>query len=97
MTAKLADLEDRSRRNNNKFCGIPEPVSAMDLKGFLCQLLCTLVPEANDAELVIDRAHRLPKPSFLSDTVPRDVLARIHYFHVKDNAMRAIRKNPLEG
>lgn len=32
MVAKLADMEDRSRRNNIQFCGIPESISATDIK-----------------------------------------------------------------
>lgn len=51
------------------------------------------MPDASDMEVIIDRAHRLSKPSFLTDTVPRDVLARIHYYHIKEDAMRAMRKN----
>lgn len=94
MAAKLADMEDRSRRNNIKFRGIPESITTNDLQGYIRQLLRTLVPNATDMELTIDRAHRLPKPSFLPDTVPRDVLTRIHYYHIKEEAMRAIRKNP---
>lgn len=31
MTAKLADMEDCSCRNNIKFCDIPESISATDL------------------------------------------------------------------
>lgn len=31
LSAKVADLEDRSRRNNIKFRGIPESVSNTDL------------------------------------------------------------------
>lgn len=34
----------------------------------------------NTHDLVIDRAHRTAKPNTLPDTVPMDVLARIHFF-----------------
>lgn len=32
-------------------------------------------------------AHRLLKPSYFPELVPRDVIAKIHYFHVKDQLM----------
>lgn len=45
-------------------------------------------------DLIIDRAHRMPKPPFLADTIPRDVLARIHFFHIKEKVMKASRASP---
>lgn len=46
-----------------------------------------------NTELLIDRINRLPKPSFLADNVPRDVLMQVHFYHVKDKFMLAFRKN----
>lgn len=45
-------------------------------------------------DLLLDHANRIPKPALLPDTVPRDVLARVHYYHVKDQLLRADR-NPF--
>lgn len=89
--AKLGDLEDRTRCNNIKFCGEPESISAPKLKSFLHQLH-TLVPAAHDFELILDPTHSIPKPAYLPDTVQKHVLARIHYYHVKEKAMKAARK-----
>lgn len=41
MAAKLADMEDRSRRNNIKFRGIPESITTADLSGFIRQMRLT--------------------------------------------------------
>lgn len=34
------------------------------------RFIATLLPEVFEAEFVVDRAHRLPKPSHLPDKVP---------------------------
>ncbi|CAH2330821.1 Hypothetical predicted protein, partial [Pelobates cultripes] len=41
--------------------------------------------------LLVDRAHRVPCPSHLPDTTPRDVLIRVHYYYVKEHILRASR------
>lgn len=52
------------------------------------------IPSLSDIELCIDRAHRIPKAKFLTETVPRDTLAHIHYYHVKERVMTAAKQNP---
>lgn len=95
LQTKLTDLEDRSRRNNIKFRGIPESVPPNELTNFIQRLMKALLPSLSDIELCIDRAHRIPKPKFLPDTAPRDTLARIHYYHVKERVMAAAKQNPV--
>lgn len=92
LTAKLADLEDRNRRNNVKFRGVPESVSPAELSSYVQQLLKAVLPTSTTHDLVIDRAHRLPKPKALPDSIPRDVIARIHFFHIKEDLMQTARK-----
>lgn len=94
INTKLADLEDRSRRNNIKFKGFPENVTDSLLNDFLHQFMSELLPEAGNTDLTIDRAHCIPKPPFLADTISRDVLAIIHFFHIKEKVMKASRANP---
>lgn len=89
---KLADLEDRSRRNNLKLRGIPESVPPSQLLQYAQALFSTLIPEATASDLLVDRIHRVPKPSFLPDDTPRDVLMRVHYYHIKDRILQASRK-----
>lgn len=88
---KISDLEDRSRRNNLKIRGIPEAVSTSDLQGFTVDLFKKLLPEAQMSDLLIDRIHRLPKSRNAPEGVPRDVLMRIHYFHIKEALLKAAR------
>lgn len=91
---KLADLEDRSRRNNIKFRNVPESVQPPELVRFLQSLMRALVPDLTDRDLEIDRAHRLPKPPHLPAEKPRDVLARIHFFNAKEKVMFAAKRSP---
>lgn len=87
MRIKMADIEDRSCRNNVKFRGILKTFSLAELHPYLQKTIAELLPETNTQKLVIDMAHRLPKPSYLPERVPRDVIARIHDFHIKDQLM----------
>lgn len=91
MHAKIADLEDRSRQNNLKLRGVPESVPAQELKQYAKDLFHTLVPELTPLDLTIDCIHRIPKPSFLSTEVPRDVLMRVHFFPAKEQILRKSR------
>lgn len=90
LRLKVTDLEDRSSRNM-KLRGIPESVKPAELSSFLQQMTKTL-PTLTPAD-VIDRAHRLHKLPHLHEKVPRDVIARIHFFHIKGQLMRFCRQN----
>lgn len=79
LQAKVADLENCSRKNNIKFRGIPKTVKPQDLIHYIQQLFFKLNPQLSQADIAIDRAHRIVKPNYLPESVPRDVL-RIHVF-----------------
>lgn len=93
IKTKLADLEDRSRRNNVKIRGIPKTVKPPDLKNSLVYLMKLALPEAPLEDLVIDRIHRLPKPKNIPAHLPRDTMVRIHFYHIKDQSMAAARRS----
>lgn len=77
-------MEDRSRWNNIKICDVPESVQTPDLSLYAQGPIKDILPDTENIELVIDRIHRLPKPTFLSDTVPRDVILQMYLFHIKE-------------
>lgn len=81
---KIADIKDRSCRNNIKIHGILELVQPTDLSSCARGLIKAILPDTKNIELVIDHLHRLPKPAFLSDTVPRNIILRIQFYHVKE-------------
>lgn len=92
IKAKLADMEDRSWRNNLKIKRIPETVHQNDLHSYAANMLKQILPGLMDLDVTIDRIHRIPKSPHLSEHIPRDVLLRLHFFHVKENLMVAMRK-----
>lgn len=83
LRAKIADLEDRSICNNLKLGGIPESVPSQEQKQYATDMFWALLPDLTPIELSIDRIHCISKPSFLPDTVIRDVLLRVHFFSTK--------------
>lgn len=89
---KIIDLEARSRRNNLKIRGIPESVASPQLAQYVHTLVSSLLPSLLAHELIVDRVHRILKPSFLPAEIPRDVLHRVNFYHVKDQLLTAFRQ-----
>lgn len=50
----VADLEDRSRRNNIKLRGIPETIPAPQLLQYGQTLFSTLIPALSPQDLIVD-------------------------------------------
>lgn len=53
LWAKMADLEDRSRRNNIKFRGIPETIKPPELLQYLQKLFLKLLPRLTQADITL--------------------------------------------
>lgn len=75
--------EDRSRLKNIKLQEISETVQANDLYRYARKMLFALLPDIPSVELSTDHIHHIPRPFHLADTVLRDVLKRVYFFHVK--------------
>ncbi|CAH2278021.1 Hypothetical predicted protein [Pelobates cultripes] len=86
---KIADLKDRFRRNNLRIQGIPKTVADTSLHIYLLDFFQVLLPEIHLDQIFIDRAHRLRRPKHLPPSAARDVITRIHYFHVKERILKA--------
>ncbi|CAH2301660.1 Hypothetical predicted protein [Pelobates cultripes] len=50
-----------------------------------------LAPAIHPDQMVVDRVHRLRRPQHMPPTTERDVIARVHFFHVKEQIMRESR------
>ncbi|CAH2326804.1 Hypothetical predicted protein [Pelobates cultripes] len=88
---KLMPLEDRSRRSNQRLCGIPEEVLEADLPAFVNGFFKALLPDIPVDILLLDCLHRVPKPKHITASLPRDTLLKAHYFHVKELILRSSR------
>lgn len=90
----LTDLEDRFRRYNLKFRGIPEVVCPPDRIQYLHQFFQALIPSLAPLDLTIDRAHRIFKPPHIPAEMPRNVLAGLHFYQAKDCILLGARNTP---
>ncbi|CAH2299680.1 Hypothetical predicted protein [Pelobates cultripes] len=91
MEMRMADHEDRARRNNLRLRGVPEKVLPDDLQAYARGLMRAYAPDIPADMLLIDGIHRVAKPKNLPDSIPRDVLLRAHYFHIKELVLRSHR------
>ncbi|CAH2277186.1 Hypothetical predicted protein [Pelobates cultripes] len=91
---ELEDLNNRSRRNNIRVRGLPESVPGDRLQATLLGLFRSLLPEAVDRDLEMDRAHRALRAPALSPDTPRDVIVRLHRFPIKEQLLRKAQQNP---
>lgn len=90
---KNEDLENRSRRSNLRFRGLPE--SMEDVPGTILALLQELVPDVQPDRLEMDRAHRaLGRRS--KEGPPRDIIVKFHFYATKEKILATAReKEPL--
>lgn len=98
LSAKVLDLENRSRRNNLRILGLPESTEDGRLTEFLANALCEMFgKDILPTPPELDRAHRSlgakPKPG----QRPRPIITRLHRYHIKDLLIReARRRGPLQ-
>ncbi|CAH2300745.1 Hypothetical predicted protein [Pelobates cultripes] len=71
LESKMADYEDRSRLNNNKSNGDPESITNTHISLIFFQPLLLM---ADFKELLIGRAHILPRPKQLPNSSLQDVI-----------------------
>lgn len=94
--AKLEDLEARSRRQNIHIVGIKEKTENGRPTEFVSKLLPKLLGEEHfNLPIEVDRAHRSLAPA--TDGRARAIIARLHYYQVKELVLRLAReKAPLQ-
>ncbi|CAH2319226.1 Hypothetical predicted protein [Pelobates cultripes] len=94
LKLKVADRDDRSRRQNVRFRGIHDDVSHEALPAYILSICKSLVPGLPDSAWAYDHMHRLPRPARLSSEVPKDIIVRFHYYAYKESLLAAARKLP---
>ena len=89
---KLDDLENRSRRNNLCFEGIPESLNEtwLDTENKIKDVISSHMPEVG-TDFIIERAHRVGRPRS-SDSRPRKVIARFLNYKDREAVFKAKKK-----
>ncbi|KAJ1166914.1 hypothetical protein NDU88_007310 [Pleurodeles waltl] len=75
LRAKVTDLEDRSRRDNVRFFGIPEHKEGSDIKAFLKSLLSDLFSIKLSPPPEFQRAHMIGPPHKATSDKLRPIIA----------------------
>ncbi|CAH2285755.1 Hypothetical predicted protein [Pelobates cultripes] len=94
---KMADAKDRSRCNNLRFRGIPDNVDTPELLNYFQSMVKAVLPRTTNLDLPVGRIHRLPKPNNADAAAPKDTIARLHFFHIKEELLRSTRTSGLPG
>lgn len=79
-------MEDRSRRNI-KNLGAAEAITTAEIVPYQHQFIRKIPTSITTQDKLIDRAHRIHKPQHLPASLPRDILARVHFFPASDHIM----------
>ncbi|KAJ1110403.1 hypothetical protein NDU88_007755 [Pleurodeles waltl] len=75
LRAKITDLEDRSRRGNVRFFGVPEQKEGSDIKDFIKSLLIDHFGIEFSPTPKFQRVHRIGPPHKASANKPRPIIA----------------------
>lgn len=91
------DLENCNRRNNLRIRGLPEVILQDQLAPTITSILNQYVGRDPTADILLERVHRTAGPISPSQDRPRDILCRVHYYHLKEEILRkAWSKGPLD-
>ncbi|XP_030076351.1 pleckstrin homology domain-containing family H member 3 [Microcaecilia unicolor] len=93
LTEKLEDLENRSRRRNLRFRGLPEVPLYQDCEATIKKLVVALLAEAGvvipEDEIKLERTHRTLGP--LRGNYPKDIIACFENFKLKEQVLKTAR------
>ena len=92
LRQKLDDFENRSRRNNLHFVGLPEGCEGPDTLAFLRKVIPQMLNIGFQGDLEIDRAHRSLARRRPDGQPPRPILARFLRFQDRERISEAARK-----
>lgn len=93
LTAKVVDLEGRSRRQNIRILGLAESIEGGRPTAFFSDLLCEVFgKETLPSPPEIDRAHRSLTAKPAPGQRPHPVILRLHRYQVKDLLIREARR-----
>lgn len=89
---KIDDLENRSRRCNLRFVGIPETIKGEDLSAFIAKdLTAALGLTFPQDPPLIERAHRIGGALTTGGNRPRPTIAKFFHYITKEKSLQAFR------
>lgn len=92
LQEKIDDLENRSRRCNLRFIGIPETIKGEDLSAFITNdLTAALGLSFPQDPPLIERAHRLGGTVFKDGGRPRPTIAKFFHYSTKEKILQSYR------
>lgn len=93
---KIADMEDRSRRDNLRVHGVPENAETLNVLAFLSDVIPRWFPNLGSVEIM--RAHRVgaPKEDTNGRPVPRTIILKLLRFTNRDKILKAARGAAVE-
>lgn len=91
---KLADMEDRSRRDNIRIVNLPEGVEASNLMSYISDSLPVWFPSLIGVKPEIMRAHRIGPSN--NTGRPRTVIMKLLRYTDRDRILRASRESPIK-
>lgn len=93
VLSKQDEMENRLRRCNLRFVGLPEKAEGTDPPTFLENLLIqTFGREAFSSTFVVERAHRLAARPPLAGAPPRTFIAKLLNYRDRDTILRLTRE-----
>lgn len=96
LEEKIADMEDRSRRDNIRVHGVPETAETSHLLNYMSDAFSRWFPDLGFVEIM--RAHRLgaPKRDVNGKSIPRVVIMKLLRFTDRDKIIKVARSAPME-
>lgn len=93
LLLKQDDLENRARRNNLRFIGLPEGAEGASPATFLEELLVTTYGRAEFSQaFIVERVHRMPAKKPPPGAPPRVFIAKFLNYRVWDAVLRLARE-----
>ncbi|KAM9308203.1 uncharacterized protein PAF06_012368 [Gastrophryne carolinensis] len=90
LASKIEYMENRDRRANLRFRGIPEQIE--DVKPVITALYQELIPGIPLDRLEFDQIHRALGPRRPPEEPPRDVIVKFHFLTTKEAIQKAARE-----
>lgn len=88
LQLRIEDLEDQSRWNNLRLCGLPEATGPEDLRDTVDAIFCWVLDSVPPESLELDLVHRALSPSSTDPNMPCNIICCLHRYTHKEDILR---------